>query len=40
MKEKKIKQSKKQIQSLAELCINKIYENKFLVDQKLDIIIT
>ena len=34
MKEKKIKQSKKQIQSLAELCINKIYENKFLVDQK------
>ena len=34
MNEKKIKQSKKQIQSLAELCINEIYENKFLEEQK------
>ena len=29
MNEKKIKESKKQIQSLAELCINKIYEKKY-----------
>ena len=34
MKEKDKKKSKQQIQSLAELCINKIYENKFLTDQK------
>ena len=34
MKEKEKKQSKKKIQSLAELCINKIYENKFLTQQK------
>jgi len=34
MKEKQIKESKQQIQSLAELAINKIYENKFLEEQK------
>ena len=34
MKEKQKKESKQQIQSLAELAINKIYENKFLVEQK------
>ncbi len=34
MKEKEIKQSKLQIQNLAELCINKLYENKFLTQQK------
>ena len=34
MKEYQKKQSKQQIQSLAELCINKIYENKFLNNQK------
>jgi len=34
MNEKKIKQSKRQIQDLAELCINKIYENKFLEEKK------
>ena len=34
MKEKKINQSKQKIQSLAEQCKNKIYENKFLVQQK------
>ena len=34
MKENEKKQSKKKIQSLAELCINKIYENKFLNQQK------
>ena len=34
MKGKEIKKSKQQIQSLAELCINKIYENKFLINQK------
>ena len=34
MKEKQKKESKQQIQSLAELAINKIYENKFLEEQK------
>ena len=34
MNEKKIKESKKQIQSLAELCINKIYEKKILEEKK------
>ena len=34
MNEKKIKESKKQIQGLAELCINEIYENKFLEEKK------
>ena len=34
MKEKQIKESKQQIQSLAGQCINKIYENKFLKNQK------
>ena len=34
MKEKQIKESKRQIQSLAVSCINKIYENKFLKNQK------
>ena len=34
MNEIQIKQSKMQIQSLAELCINQIYENKFLEDKK------
>jgi hypothetical protein len=34
MNENEKKQSKLQIQSLAELCINKIYENKFLINQK------
>ena len=34
MKEKEIKQSKLQIQNLAELYINKLYENKFLTQQK------
>ena len=34
MKEKDKRKSKQQIQSLAELCINKIYENKFLTDPK------
>ena len=34
MNEKQIKQSKMQIQSLAELCINQIYENKFLEEKK------
>ena len=31
MKEKEKKQSKQHIQSLAELCIYEIYENKFLI---------
>ena len=34
MNEQKIKISKKQIQSLAELCINEINENKFLLEKK------
>ena len=34
MKEKQKKESKQQIQSLAEMAINKIYENKFLEEQK------
>ena len=34
MNEKKKKESKKQIQSLAELCINKIYEKKILEEKK------
>lgn len=34
MKEKEKKQSKQHIQSLAELCIYEIYENKFLISQK------
>ena len=34
MKEKEKKQSKQHIQSLAELCIYEIYENKFLTSQK------
>ena len=34
MNEKKIKESKKQIQSLAELCINKIYEKKILEEKR------
>ena len=34
MKEKEKKQSKQHIQSLAELCINQIYENKFLNQKK------
>ena len=34
MKEKQKIESKQQIQSLAELAINKIYENKFLEEQK------
>ena len=34
MKGKEIKKWKQQIHSLAELCINKIYENKFLINQK------
>ena len=33
MNENEKKQSKLQIQSLAELCINEIYENKFLINQ-------
>ena len=34
MKEKEKKQSKQHIQSLAELCVYEIYENKFLISQK------
>ena len=34
MKEREIKQSKLQIQSLAELCIYELYRNKFLNNQK------
>ena len=34
MNEKKIKESKKHIQILAELCIDEIYENKFLLEKK------
>ena len=34
MKGKEIKKWKQQIHSLAELCIKKIYENKFLINQK------
>ncbi len=34
MNEKEKKQSKQHIQSLAELCINQIYENKFLNQKK------
>ena len=34
MKEREIKQSKQQIQSLAELCIYELYRNKFLNNQK------
>ena len=34
MNEKKIKEVKNQIQSLAELCINKIYEKKILEEKK------
>ena len=34
MNEKKIKESKKQIQFLAELCINQIYEKKILEEKK------
>ena len=34
MKEKEKKQSKQHIQSLAELCIYEIYQNKFLLSQK------
>ena len=33
MNEKKIKESKKHIQILAELCIDEIYENKFLLEK-------
>ena len=34
MKGKEIKKSKQLIHSLAELCINKIYENKYATNQK------
>ena len=34
MNEKKIKESKRQIQFLAELCINQIYEKKILEEKK------